>query len=78
MVHSLLELYFCVRKRRNTMSEQTEKKKISLQDAIKQQLENKKANQGAAKGSGNWSNATKSLKSQQTKKINNQRKRQGV
>ncbi|RXI99842.1 hypothetical protein DS745_13245 [Anaerobacillus alkaliphilus] len=59
------------------MSEQTEKKKISLQDAIKQQLANKKAG-NSNQGKGNWTNQTQSMKSQQTKKINNQRKRQGT
>jgi hypothetical protein len=59
------------------MAEQTEKKKVSLQEAIKQQLANKKS-QASHKGNSNWSNTTQSMKSQQTKKINNQRKRQGV
>lgn len=55
-----------------------EKKKISLQDAIKQQLANKKGNQTNNKANTNWRNTNDTVKSQQTKKINNQRKRQGV
>lgn len=60
------------------MSEQTDKKKISLQEAIKQQLANKQAGQTGNSKKGSWSNKTQSMKSQQTKKINNQRKRQGT
>ncbi len=60
------------------MSEQTEKKKISLQEAIKQQLANKKANQNKNNQKNNWNNNTLTMQSQQTKKINNQRKRQGT
>lgn len=62
----------------NTSDNQSEKKKISLQDAIKQQLANKKGNQSNSKGNSKWSNTNQTMKSQQTKKINNQRKRQGV
>ena len=54
-----------------------EKKKVSLQEAIRQQLENKK-NQD---GNGKVNTApvqTKKMKSQQTKKTNNQRRRMGV
>ncbi|WP_209123471.1 hypothetical protein [Alkalihalobacillus sp. BA299] len=56
----------------------TEKKKINLQDAIKQQLANKKKNQGLGNLSTHASSQPKKMKSQQTKKINNQRKRMGT
>ncbi len=56
---------------------ENEKKKVSLQEAIKQQLANKKENQTTNKKN-KWSNTNQTMKSQQTKKINNQRKRQGV
>jgi hypothetical protein len=63
-----------------TNNEQTsgDRKKISLQEAMKQQLANKKAKQTSANSAGNWNNSNQTMKSQQTKKINNQRKRQGV
>ena len=55
----------------------TEKKKVSLQELMKQQLAAKK--QGMHKNdTSHYSTATKGLKSQQTKKANNQRKRTGV
>lgn len=59
-------------------SDQNQPKKISLQEAIKQQLANKKQQQSNQKGNSKWSNQNQTMKSQQTKKINNQRKRQGV
>ncbi|MFV8826248.1 hypothetical protein [Alkalihalobacterium sp. APHAB7] len=55
-----------------------EKKKINLQDAIKQQLANKKKNQGQGSINSHSSNQPQKMKSQQTKKINNQRKRMGT
>ncbi|OIJ21395.1 hypothetical protein BKP45_01035 [Anaerobacillus alkalidiazotrophicus] len=58
--------------------DQPNKKKISLQEAIQQQLANKKAKQTQNKENNKWSNTNQTMKSQQTKKINNQRKRQGV
>lgn len=60
----------------NTQS-QTPKKKISLQDAIKQQLENKK-NQNSGKGKVNADLSTKKMKSQLTKKTSNTRRKMGV
>ncbi len=70
------------RERNVTMTEQnsteTPKKKISLQEAIKQQLENKKKQALSEKQAKHHSHATKQMKSQQTKKQNNQRKRTGV
>ncbi|WP_108670615.1 hypothetical protein [Peribacillus acanthi] len=62
------------------MSEHNESqapKKLSLQDAIKQKLAQKKqAGSGGASLTG--STDTKKLTSQQTKKTNNQRRRMGV
>ncbi len=61
-----------------TQSDKSTRKKISLKEAMKQQLESKKQNQSG----GNFHNApvksAKALKSQLTKKTNNQRKRTGV
>jgi glutamyl/glutaminyl-tRNA synthetase len=57
----------------------TEKKKISLQEAMKQQLANKQAKQEANNDKSNWNgSANQTMKSQQTKKASNLRKRQGV
>lgn len=62
------------------MSNNTEepKKKLSLQEAIKQQLENKKKNAAGGKSTGNQLDQTKKMKSQQTKKVSNQRRKMGV
>ncbi|MBM7703410.1 hypothetical protein [Metabacillus iocasae] len=54
----------------------TEKKKISLQEAMKQKLASKQQNQ--ASNQHGLVKSTQQLKSQQTKKTNNQRKRMGV
>jgi len=56
----------------------TSKKKLSLQEAIKQQLENKKNKSGTNQSYANASTATKKLTSQRTKKANNQSRRTGV
>ncbi|ADC51242.1 hypothetical protein BpOF4_15965 [Alkalihalophilus pseudofirmus OF4] len=55
-----------------------EKKKINLQEAMKQQLARKK--QQSSQGTGRQLNShqTKPLTSQLTKKPNNQRKRMGI
>ncbi|HWO96669.1 MAG TPA: hypothetical protein VNM45_10090 [Bacillus sp. (in: firmicutes)] len=55
-----------------------EKKKMSLEEAIKQKLANKKQNQAAGRTGTTPVKMTQSMKSQQTKKRNNQRKRTGV
>jgi|GEM_PF-4546511 len=60
------------------IQETTEKKKVSLAEAIKQQLENKKANQSAGKGTSGPVNSNTSKKSQATKKVNNQRRKTGA
>ncbi|MFJ5624109.1 hypothetical protein ACIQD3_15580 [Peribacillus loiseleuriae] len=58
--------------------DETPKKKMSLQDAIKQQLEAKK-NQGAkGKTNTNGLQAGQKMKSQQTKKVSNTRRKMGV
>jgi hypothetical protein len=55
-----------------------EKKKISLQDAIKQQLANKKNNKENGKSTNMTSNSSPKMKSQHTKKPNNQRRKTGA
>ncbi|ADU30533.1 hypothetical protein [Evansella cellulosilytica] len=52
-------------------------KKISLQDAIKQQLANKKKKAGNELKGANNTNQTKQLKSQQSKKTMNTRRKMG-
>jgi len=54
------------------------KKKISLQEAMKQQLENKKAQAANSKGKMNGDLSTKKMKSQQSKKPSNTRRKMGV
>lgn len=54
------------------------KKKISLQDVVKQQLENKKNLAAANKGKASADLSTKKMKSQQTKKTSNTRRKMGV
>ncbi|KAB2334872.1 hypothetical protein F7731_14035 [Cytobacillus depressus] len=53
------------------------KKKISLQEAMKQQLEKKKNQNSSGKGKANGDLSTKKLKSQQTKKASNTRRKMG-
>ncbi|MFS0783999.1 hypothetical protein [Bacillus sp. 1P06AnD] len=53
-------------------------KKLNLQEAIQLKLAQKKQNQKATQNRDNYTTATKGLKSQQTKKANNQKKRTGV
>jgi hypothetical protein len=54
------------------------KKKISLQEAMRQQLENKKNQNSVGKGKATANLSTKKLKSQQTKKPSNTRRKMGV
>jgi len=61
----------------NNQSE-AQKKKISLQEAMKQQLENKKNQSYSDKGKANAVLSTKKMKSQQTKKASNTRRKMGV
>jgi hypothetical protein len=59
-------------------SSETPKKKVSLQDLMKQQLANKKNQASATKGKGNADLSTKKMSSQQTKKPSNTRRKMGV
>lgn len=63
-----------------TEDNQTEapKKKISLKEAMKQQLENKKSLSNSGKGKLNGDLTTKKMKSQMTKKASNTRRKMGV
>ncbi len=54
------------------------KKKVSLQEVLKKQMENKKNQTTSNKSNSAMSQSTKKMKSQQTKKTNNQRRRTGV
>lgn len=60
----------------NDQSE-TPKKKISLQEAMKQQLENKKKQASSGKGKANANLPTKKMKSQQAKKTSATRRKMG-
>lgn len=53
-------------------------KKVSLQDLIKQQLENKKNQASGTKGKAISDTSTKKMKSQQAKKTSNTRRKMGV
>ncbi|MFJ8261973.1 hypothetical protein ACIQ4I_08480 [Rummeliibacillus sp. NPDC094406] len=56
---------------------QAPKKKISLREAVKQQLENKKNQSSANKGKPNADLSTKKMKSQQAKKATSTRRKIG-
>ncbi|MGD6777270.1 MULTISPECIES: hypothetical protein [Bacillaceae] len=60
------------------MTESNEPKKISLQEAMKKQLENKKKQAAGGKGNFNGAQGTQKMKSQQTKKPSNTRRKMGV
>lgn len=53
-------------------------KKLSLKEAMKQQLEAKKNKATENNTSGNPTQSTKKMKSQQTKKVSNTRRKMGV
>lgn len=55
----------------------TPKKKVSLQEAMKKQLENKKNQNSHSKGKANVDLSAKKMKSQQTKKPSNTRRKMG-
>jgi hypothetical protein len=55
----------------------TEKKKISLQEAMKQQLAKKKEAQAVGKQANNGLAANQRMQSQQTKKPSNTRRKMG-
>lgn len=59
------------------MSENNEKGKINLADAIRQKLEQKKQQNSNKPGSTFQAGSAKPLKSQNNKKPNNQRRRTG-
>lgn len=59
------------------MSENTEKTKVNLADAIRKKLEQKKQQQANKPGSTFQAGSAKPLKSQNNKKPNNQRRRTG-
>lgn len=61
----------------NLQPEET-RKKISLKEAMKQQLENKKSKTAVGKGNAIGELSTKKMKSQQTKKPSNTRRKMGV
>ncbi|TCJ01897.1 hypothetical protein [Cytobacillus praedii] len=54
-----------------------QKKKVSLQEAMKKQLENKKNQNTSGKGKSNVDLSAKKMKSQQTKKPSNTRRKMG-
>ena len=54
------------------------KKKLSLQELVKQQLEAKKNKAGNSKNNMKGDTSTKKMKSQQTKKASNTRRKMGV
>ncbi|MFC3883598.1 hypothetical protein ACFOU2_08780 [Bacillus songklensis] len=56
----------------------SERKKVSLEEAIRQKLASKKQNQSTGRCAASPVKTTQTMKSQQTKKRNNQRKRTGV
>ncbi|CAM3035236.1 hypothetical protein PASE110613_13175 [Paenibacillus sediminis] len=59
------------------MTEEQDSRKISLADAIRQKLEQKKQNTGSPRPGQNQLGSAKKLTSQNTKKPNNQRRRTG-
>ncbi|WP_150273478.1 hypothetical protein [Paenibacillus tepidiphilus] len=59
------------------MSENNERPKVNLADAIRQKLEQKKQNSSAKPGANFQAGSAKPLKSQNNKKPNNQRRRTG-
>lgn len=54
------------------------KKKMSLQEAMRKQLENKKNQANTNQSKANQLQTTKKMKSQQTKKTSNTRRKMGV
>jgi len=60
------------------MNEENKPEKISLQEAMKQMLARKKEAQSQARTPGSQKAGNQVVKSQQTKKPNNQRRRTGV
>lgn len=61
-----------------TNNQETPKKKMTLQEAVKQKLEDKKNQAAGGKTSLNSSTGNQKMKSQQTKKVSNTRRKMGV
>lgn len=61
-----------------TNNQETPKKKMTLQEAVKQKLEEKKNQSTGGKASLNGSTGNQKMKSQQTKKVSNTRRKMGV
>ncbi|WP_151737409.1 hypothetical protein [Paenibacillus tengchongensis] len=59
------------------MSENNERPKVNLADAIRQKLEQKKQHSSSKPGASFQAGSAKPLKSQNNKKPNNQRRRTG-
>ncbi|MED1205427.1 hypothetical protein [Heyndrickxia acidicola] len=57
---------------------EAQKKKMSLQEAMKLHLENKKKQASSPKGKADPTHSAKKMKSQQTKKASNTRRKMGV
>jgi len=61
-----------------TNNQEAPKKKMTLQEAVKQKLEDKKNQAAGGKTSLNGSTGSQKMKSQQTKKVSNTRRKMGV
>ncbi|MCK1996518.1 hypothetical protein SAMN04487786_1949 [Paenisporosarcina quisquiliarum] len=61
-----------------TNNQEAPKKKMTLQEAVKQKLEEKKNQSAGGKTSLNGSTGNQKMKSQQTKKVSNTRRKMGV
>ena len=59
-------------------NQETGKKKMTLQEAVKQRLEEKKNKASGGKAQGNGPATNQKMKSQQTKKVSNTRRKMGV
>ncbi|MFS0862874.1 hypothetical protein [Fredinandcohnia sp. 179-A 10B2 NHS] len=62
---------------KDTATQPTDKKKVSLQDLVKQQLANKKQNQAAGNQVTGGKGSNQRMQSQQTKKPSNTRRKMG-
>lgn len=72
-------MYHFRRKEGCAMTESNEApKKVSLQEAVKRQLEAKKNQADDKQGGSNASLSTKKMKSQQSKKVSNNRRKMGT
>ncbi|MEK4521629.1 hypothetical protein NSQ95_11370 [Psychrobacillus sp. FSL W7-1457] len=61
-----------------TKNQEEPKKKMTLQEAVKQKLEEKKNQAGGGNLKGAGPAANQKMKSQQTKKVSNTRRKMGV